>query len=740
MKFHDALRLTTYALMLTAAAAVSVSEEKWLYVGASLCVCAMNWGVQRTESPFYLAKWLSSFLSVVAFVFAFVDMEFLSQNSILAFAHFLLVVLGLKLFEQKSVRDYFLIYLLAMVLMSVAAMQTIEIGFGYSFLAFALLGTCGLILITLQDAAEQAQPPRDTQGADSALLDRVLVPRRFLGFAAALTLVCLIIAVPLFMVLPRSPVRLLGRTIIVDPEPIMGFSEEVQLGEIGTIKENDELVMKVKPKGESAATQAEASFLWRGIALDFYDGRSWRAYKPMQVMDQYQRRWKIRHTRTADEFVLEEWYKVKPAEGEEIEQQIELRPLNCDTLFAVYAPVYIKGLVTTTSTNVLEFDWVGEHLAVQMVRTQKKTYTVKSRVPKPSEAKLKAAAARFPDAQMATFYLQLPQMPDRIAELARQVAPNAAYPSAYEKAQAIERYLRDPSNFRYTLERTATPEVEPVEDFLFNRKAGHCEYFASAMVILLRSLAIPSRLVNGFKEGEWNAAEEAFLVRQRDAHSWVEVYLDGVGWVTFDPTPAADSPRSRDRRHFLAYLTRLSDIMSLRWSTYIVSYEVHWQKPFIERLWYQAHLRPQSLLAQLYRRYMLEPEYRVADASAEVPAWKKIAWVSTLVILATVAGFFITRKAGWRLFVRGQRPARTRTSVKFYRDLLKALKKKGYVRWPHETPQEFADSVLARGGERLRPVRTITERFCEARYGGREIGRQEVAQIEAMLKEIAHER
>ena len=98
-------------------------------------------------------------------------------------------------------------------------------------------------------------------------------------------------------------------------------------------------------------------------------------------------------------------------------------------------------------------------------------------------------------------------------------------------------YLR--RNFRYTLKLTGTPGRDPLAHFLFETRAGHCEYFASAMAVMLRAIGIPSREVNGFLPGEYNDLGGDYIVRASDAHSWVEAYFPGSGWITFDPTPPA---------------------------------------------------------------------------------------------------------------------------------------------------------------------------------------------------------
>src|SRR5206468_633256 len=180
-----------------------------------------------------------------------------------------------------------------------------------------------------------------------------------------------------------------------------------------------------------------------------------------------------------------------------------------------------------------------------------------SRLPPRHAAKLRAAPLAYPN-DITSTYLQLPARLDRrIPELAREITKNSATP--FDKAVRIESYLR--TSYSYTLNLTGKPGRDPLAHFLFEARAGHCEYFASAMAIMLRTLGIPSREVNGFLPGEYNdlamriarphnvVAGQVivfevngflpgeyndlagdYIVRASDAHSWVEVYFPGDGW------------------------------------------------------------------------------------------------------------------------------------------------------------------------------------------------------------------
>src|SRR5262249_48804908 len=178
---------------------------------------------------------------------------------------------------------------------------------------------------------------------------------------------------------------------------------------------------------------------------------------------------------------------------------------------------------------------------------------------------LDSTATNYPP-HIATLYLQLPHLDPRVAALARQVTATAN--SNYRRAKAIEKYLRN--NFGYTLELPGEREPDPLARFLFERKKGHCEYFASSMAMMLRTLGIPARVVNGFRGGEYNDLTSSYIVREKDAHSWVEAYFPEYGWVTFDPTPAgpATGPMTGWSR-----IALYMDAARQMWREWIVNYD-----------------------------------------------------------------------------------------------------------------------------------------------------------------------
>jgi transglutaminase-like putative cysteine protease len=160
-----------------------------------------------------------------------------------------------------------------------------------------------------------------------------------------------------------------------------------------------------------------------------------------------------------------------------------------------------------------------------------------------TDSELQAAGTDYP-AWLAPFTTsraagyRTPGVTRQIHDLAVSVVTAAGATTPYDEATAIQNYLRDPRNYTYTLTPPTTPfGVDPLYFFLFQSKAGYCEFFASAMGDMLRSLGIPTRLVNGFGAGVYDTQINAYVVRGEDAHTWVESYFPSYGWIPFEPTP-----------------------------------------------------------------------------------------------------------------------------------------------------------------------------------------------------------
>jgi transglutaminase-like putative cysteine protease len=164
--------------------------------------------------------------------------------------------------------------------------------------------------------------------------------------------------------------------------------------------------------------------------------------------------------------------------------------------------------------------------------TKSQTYQADSLVPMISANELRDSSQDYPQ-EISARYLSLPKsVPQRVLDLANELTANIANP--YDKAKAIEAYLR---TYPYSLEIKPPPPDRDVADyFLFDQKIGYCDYYATSMVVLSRAVGLPARLVIGYSNGAYDSTQAEYVVREANAHSWVEVYFTGAGWVEFEPT------------------------------------------------------------------------------------------------------------------------------------------------------------------------------------------------------------
>ncbi len=302
-------------------------------------------------------------------------------------------------------------------------------------------------------------------------------------------------------------------------------------------------------------------------------------------------------------------------------------------------------------------------------------------------------------------YLQLPRIDPRIPQLARWLTADRT--SDLGRARALESGLR--SRYGYTLELPSHEEADPLANFLFVRGKGHCEYFASAMTVMLRTLGIPARLATGFQSGVYNPMTELWLVRASDAHAWVEAWIPSRGWVTFDPTPPDPNPFG------YAWLSRISlylDTANTFWQQWVVGYDAGQQGSLADRI--EQGVRRAGV-------HWLD----VSDWRLDVPAgaWPRLHLRQILTVLGLLLAVWLLARPVARL-VRVRRHVRrvkrgeasVADATLLYQRMLRVLKHQGYHKPAWFTPAEFAASLPVAVGP---PVVEFTATYNALRFGGR---------------------
>src|SRR6185369_15838918 len=313
-------------------------------------------------------------------------------------------------------------------------------------------------------------------------------------------------------------------------------------------------------------------------------------------------------------------------------------------------------------------------------------------------------------------YLQLPDNLDpRIPALATTIILHANASNRYDAAKAIETYLQ--REFGYSLEMKAGGP-DPLADFLFNVRAGHCEYFSTAMAVLLRTHGIASRVVNGFLPGEYNDAAGAYTVRQSDAHSWVEVYFPETGsWVTFDPTPSAGRVEPV-HTGLAAQLQKYGEAVELLWFQYVVGYDKQEQR---------------SLAASVHNR-VFDYGRLITNLLATGQGYLAGNYLSLamgLIVAALTLFLFLFGKRIWHWTFRGFGTSaaddKTYSSVQFYERLISLMEQRGVSRDKHLTPLEFANTLKSND------ALLITRAYNRVRFGGQRLSAIEKKEVERAL-------
>ncbi len=354
-----------------------------------------------------------------------------------------------------------------------------------------------------------------------------------------------------------------------------------------------------------------------------------------------------------------------------------------------------------------------------------------SRLPRIPPAQLRAVPAIY-SSKIQETYLQLPPGLDpRIKQLAEDVTMHASNP--YDKAAAIELYLK--SHYAYTLDLRGDPGNDPLAYFLFTRRAGHCEYFASAMAIMLREIGIPSRYATGFLPGEFNDIGGDYIIRASDAHAWVEVYFPGYGWMTFDPTPGSEFTRPAG---LAGHLAMYWDWFQLTWSEWIVNYDFAHQirltddtqrvtRDFSARVrdWYQAKQeQAMSLLLAL--------DAHIEGSHFTLPAL--LIFLVCVLMWMRGRAFIRYAVARWHLGARRGGSLTPSLAAFEYREMLKMLEKRGWKKMPWQTPREFAAAIPST--EIAAPVVQLTELYQAARFGSIALPSEEATFLLRSIREL----
>ncbi len=620
-------------------------------------------------------------LLVAVFVSFGADLLLISRDILPAAVHFLILLMVVKLFHLQHRKDFLQLYAISLSELLAAAALTVDLWYAGVFVAYVFAAIWTLILYHLRNESEEVH-----QGPTPVARP---VTRQFFWTTNGIAVASFCLTLVIFFLIPRIGAGFFqkNRTELIRTS---GFSEKVDLGVIGAVKLDPTVVMRIEfPDVRGPVTDP---LYFRGAAYDTYDGRSWANRSSTRRM--------LEHTPDGV-FLVSTPQAAAVAESNGLRQEILIEALDTTVLFGASFVESIKG-----GFLVVQVDGVGG-LYLPYPTSARFQYSVRSIPDRLRESDRTAESVSYPDLIRKRF-LQLPDMNSRIGALAREVA--GAVRTPYERALAVERHLRQ--NYQYSLDVGTSVSASPVEDFLFTRKTGYCEHYATAMVVMLRTLGIPARLVTGFLPGVWNDFGNYYSVRQQDAHAWTEVYFPGSGWVTFDPTPNVPAaPPSLFSR-----VGKVVDSIRLKWDRYVVQYSVRDQMAAAKSLRERGEKMRTAVSGFLSA---------LTRGAASVKAWltesaSAYGWflLGGLAAVALVAGLVVAwRRRGGRARRADPRTPRQIAAIHLYERMLRILEAQGLLKPPGATPLEFARQVARERSEAAWYVDSLTGLYCRVRFG-----------------------
>jgi protein-glutamine gamma-glutamyltransferase len=629
-------------------------------------------------------------LGYVAFYLA--DYFVFSGVFVTATVHLVLFVMVVRLFSAKRDRDYYFLAVISFLMVLAAAVLTVDSTFLLAFAAFMLMAVVTCILMEMRRASTQATVQADSSSDDSAYRKMAF---SLAGASPLLAFLIMVGAAGIFFVLPRISTGYLS-AFARSREISTGFSDQVQLGQIGEIQQSNSLVMHIQIDGDPHGSY---DLKWRGVTLNVFDGKTWFNPRAQHVVT----------SMGSGRFLLLQtgalWNHVQPAgPAQSIHYRVLMEPLVSNVFFLAPTAKVLQGnyrLLSMDNGDAV-FDLDAEHPIGR--------YEATSDIGQPGPGELRTASYDYPP-EVLLNYLQLPRLDSRVVALAKKVTVSAD--NNYDKAAAVERYLR--TNFGYTLQLPRTVQRDPVANFLFERKQGHCEYFASSMAIMLRTLGIPSRVVNGFRTGEFNDLSSQYLVRASNAHSWVEAYFPGYGWISFDPTPAAPMQMHTGWSRSMLYLDALASF----WREWVINYDVGHQYNLGREAtrnsleWFQRARN----WARRQHEALLTAARRTQQTVSDSPGKWSLAGsaVALLVLFGANARRMWRALRSHRLAARPEKSPSLAATI-WYERMTRRLAKKGWRKSPTHTPSEFLTRIQ---DEAVREsVAKFTQHYESARFGG----------------------
>ena len=735
MRFQAIYRSSFYLMLTFATLVLSIDATDdnpfaMLYPLVVALACVVAFVTVDRNPKLALSRELANWLAVGTLVPSYLEWSQDNNLLLLAAAHWLVYLLLVKIFLPKTVEDDWFLFLLGLVQVLVGGVMSQSDKVGMALFIWALLSLWVLTLFALhREALRMKNVPtalNSAMGGDRSEPYFGLIDMPFVFSTARVAATTLTLGGLIFLAMPRRSSMGSAQNTGTMGKHLSGFDDEIQLGQLGEILENDSPVMSIEMvdrDGTRLRPDPSIEYRWRGVSMDRYETRRW--YRPHFKPNGY----------TLG--LTERWH-----ESRVIRQLIKLEPTDSPVLFGLRPILDADAADKRFQPELNELDG-------SLFRTDSRAVSLDYSVDSSDRFDLPQSGEAYPS---RTYLAKLLDMPEALKAKLRPIAlakvEGLAEDDLKGRVAALEAYLRESGEFRYSLQMENDNSIDPVEDFVLNRKSGHCEYFASALALMLRSIDIPSRMINGFKGGDYNAMAGITTVRQKHAHSWVEALVGRTSgmdplpiWMTLDPTPADQRNASIAQVGGMASnFYQLTDFIRYVWVFYIVGFNSERQDRFLYgpiRALLKEAQHGFAIIGENIRKWLHFPDMQsFFSVRGFFVSFVALLWLVGIArLLVWGVGKVVRRISGSRV---DNSPAMV--GIQFYRRLLQLLGEYGLERPPAETPREFARRAaiyLAGHGSGTEAVADVpplvVDAFYRIRFGEHTIREDDFDHVTARL-------
>ncbi|MFT3787952.1 MAG: transglutaminaseTgpA domain-containing protein [Tepidisphaeraceae bacterium] len=726
-----------------------------------------------------LPRWVANGLTLVATLYSFSRL-WQGGPAIFPIGEFLLILQLVKVYEQRANRDYAQLLVLSLLLMVAAAISTAVLLFGLLFIAYLLLSLYCCLLFHLKVETDHA---RSQMGLDERRIspmtlrqDQRFLNRSMTHVTSFVSMFAIVMSILVFLFFPRGDGRGLLGSPFKSAQASTGFSDSGgDLSAVTRIAQNNAVVgyLNVTKNGQSFTS---GEIYLRGQVYDSYNSPNannrfgWT--KSQRNSSPFGRNGRVRfeQLRANGDVIL----GVNPEPGQDVWVQ-EFRELRQTTASGLLFSM--GGIVKITSDRDLRltFNEAEQVLSVVDGFTPSIRYTVTStdtikrllgrmgggRYGGGSPEEWLADRAYLGDSTIDPEVARIARRPEvsgvgddgkplytKVVHVADQ---GMARPINGEIATHIENYLK--TQFSYTLDLTDVRRVDdkrdPLVGFLTDWKRGHCEFFASAMVVMCQSLGVPARRVDGFKVDEYNGMGGYWVVRQSHAHSWVEVLTDN-GWERFDPTSGNGSYAAVAKGGFFISVKHFFDYLEQAWSSSVIAYDASAQTNLLDRVengMSNTANKTNSALADVRSNWFGLRGW-LDDLNLYSISSKVIGVAVVVMILGGIAMIgtylyqqWLLRRRARRIGLGELRPdeqIRLARQLSFYDQLVRSLERHRIVRAPHQTPLEFGQSLTFLPAEAYDTIVRLTRIFYRVRFGEAKLAPSTRKRLDRVVQRIEH--